>query len=107
MACPICGDETVENEGVPRVVCDDCDDRAVAVRGADGETAEPWHGWPPGTEPESEPGVVTLPPDRGENPVFVDGHKCWRRYRFGGWVTWLDEHDCDSLEAFYEAHGLG
>jgi hypothetical protein len=24
----------------------------------------------------------------------------------GGWVTMKDQHDCDSIEEFYEKHGL-
>lgn len=105
MACPICGGEVDGAASYPNRVCEDCDRRAV---GADGD--EPWTGYPPGDRPSAEtddPEVVHLAPDYGENPVYVDGQKCWRRYRFGGWVTMLDEHDCDSLEAFYEAHGLG
>jgi hypothetical protein len=102
MACAICGAEGVGGDGsYPNLVCDDCDERAV---GADGDT--PWTGWPPGEAPEMDDDRVHMPPDHGENPVFIDGRKCWRRYRFGGWVTMLDEHDCASLEEFYETHGL-
>ncbi len=101
MACPICGGSGGDDSSPPpMVVCDECDERAVTENGT-----EPWHGWPPGEAPDSEPGEVTVPPDRGANPVFVDGQKCWRRYRFGGWVTMVDEHDCDSIEEFYETHG--
>ncbi|MFC4407985.1 hypothetical protein [Haloarchaeobius iranensis] len=102
MTCPVCGGGVEgSTDTYVNLVCDDCDDRAVNKNGD-----EPWHGWPPGEEPESEDGTIQMAPDRGENPVFIDGKKCWRRYRFGGWVTMYDEHDCDSLEEFYEAHGM-
>lgn len=42
--------------------------------------------------------------DSGDNPVFVDRRKCWRRYRFGGFVTMLDPDDCPTWEDFYERH---
>ena len=67
---------------------------------------DPWHGWPSRGEPGSDDGAIHTTSDRGENPVFIDGRKCWRRYRFGGWVTMADDHDCDSLDEFYEAHGV-
>lgn len=103
MTCTICGSDDGGglSDTYMNLVCDDCDRRAV---NADGE--EPWHGWPPGAEPGSEDETIRMPPDRGENPVFIDGQKCWRRYRFGGWVTMKDDHDCDTLEEFYEAHGM-
>lgn len=102
MACPICGGDGGGTSGsYPNVVCEECDERAV---NQDGE--EPWHGWPPSEKPESDDDVIQMPPDDGENPVFIDGQKCWRRYRFGGWVTMMDEHDCDSLKEFYEKHDV-
>jgi hypothetical protein len=102
MDCPICGGKGGGTSGsYPNVVCDECDERAVNEVGEG-----PWHGWPPSEKPESDDDVIQMPPDDGENPVFIDGQKCWRRYRFGGWVTMMDEHDYDSLEEFYEKHGV-
>ena len=47
--------------------------------------------------------------DWGDNPVFIDDIKCWRRYRFGGFVTMRDYHDCPSITDFYAVNrdGLG
>jgi hypothetical protein len=91
--CAICEEErNVPGEGF---VCKRCDRRA---KNADGD--RPWHGWPPGDEPEPKEGVIQMAPDAGENPVFIDGQKCWRRYRFGGWVTKVDENYDSAAEAF-------
>lgn len=92
MNCPTCGGEIKgDRDTYVNLVCDDCDDRAV------NENSE---------KPESEDGTIQMAPDRGENPVFIDGEKCWRRYRFGGWLTMKDEHNCDSVEDFYEKHDM-
>jgi hypothetical protein len=100
--CGICGDQLPDGEfalNYPNFVCEECNSTAV---NEDGET--PWHGWPPGEKPESEPGVIQMVPDRGENPVYINGIKCWRRYRFGGHIAFRDPFDCDTLKEFYDTH---
>lgn len=42
--------------------------------------------------------------ETGDNPVFVDGEKCWRRYKFGGFITLFDEYDCPDETEFYRKH---
>lgn len=42
--------------------------------------------------------------DDGDNPVFIDAIQCWRRYRFGGFVTMKDEDLCPDLMAFCRKH---
>lgn len=71
-------------------VCPQCEERAVTTTGG-----RPRHGI------DDEWG------DDGDNPVFIDGHQCWRRYRFGGFVTLLDRYDCQTLEEFYARHFEG
>jgi hypothetical protein len=36
------------------------------------------------------------------NPAFIDGHQCWRRYKFGGWVTMRNLWGCPDIRTFYE-----
>jgi hypothetical protein len=82
-------------------VCEECDERAV---NADGDTL--WTSNPPEKQSEEDISAIVDPHSDGENPVFIDGHKCWRRYRFGGWKTYIDFYDCDTLREFYVRHGL-
>ena len=84
-ACAACGTSLeFVGEGYPHLVCETCDRRAVARNGAS-----------PAVDPNA---------DTGENPVFIDGRQCWRRYRFGGWVTMADSTGTASLEQYYETH---
>ena len=75
--CPVCSRNLLEDfddgdfiSNYPELICRQCDDRAVNRR-------------------DRRPQHDSLMDD-GDNPVFVDGQKCWRRYRFGGFVTMFD-----------------
>lgn len=106
LRCSICGVPERDAERLPtnyaNPVCGECDELATNEDGV-----EPWHGWPPGEEPDSKPGTITMAPDDGGNPVYILGVKCWRRYRFGGWITRRDAFDCDTLKEFQQTHRVG
>jgi hypothetical protein len=91
--CSICGDDLTRSFGedlvrnYPNLVCRQCNQRAVREDGKG---------------PRHDSGA-----DWGDNPVFVDGIKCWRRYKFGGFVTMRDMHDCATIKEFYERHVMG
>ncbi len=88
--CSICGAELSDAHFAskyPNFVCRECDRRAV---NEDGDPPEHFS-----------------QEDDGDNPVFIDGKKCWRRYRYGGFITMLDDLDCQDIDEFYDRHGWG
>ena len=83
VVCSICGSKLTEfHRNYPNPICRECDSRAVNSKG---EMPE-WHSMG----------------DCGDNPVFIDGIKCWRRYRFGGYITMRDFLDCQDDREFFE-----
>jgi hypothetical protein len=53
------------------------------------------------TRAVSEPGV---PARQGDNPDFIDGIRCFRRYKIGGWLSQRDTLGCDDYDEFYDTH---
>lgn len=86
----------------PNLVCNECDRQAVDE---DGEEAKYGPAYTEKLKQKSEtPEAIEHKPQRGDNPVFIDGYKCWRRYKFGGCVTRVDQFDCEDLPEFLERH---
>ena len=66
-------------------VCRDCDGRAL---NEEGNPARHACDFPESIEyARAHPDTLVDFGDDGDNPVLIDGHRCWRRYKFGGWVT--------------------
>lgn len=106
MPCPICGGEVDgPTEQYPNLICDTCDSHSTNSNGDPPRTGREYAKEELGSEFDDSD-KIRLGIDTGDNPVFIEGEKCWRRYRFGGWVTMLDQHDCETLDEFYEKHGF-
>lgn len=105
--CAICGGALEQispdmTSAYPNLVCWECD---VKAETSDGEEPKQGSAYQEKVKAEAEdPGSVNFPANPGDNPVFIDGQKCWRRYRFGGYVTRLDQFDCDDIWEFREKH---
>lgn len=87
LKCSICGEDIKDSNFAshyPNFVCRECETRAFNVNEE---------------LPHHDSGG-----DCGDNPVFIDGIKCWRRYRFGGYITMRDDFDCADILEFYERH---
>jgi hypothetical protein len=89
IVCPTCGNDFECDPDHPGRVCEKCDELATGASG-------------------SKP-VVDPSYDRGENPVFILGQRCYRRYRFGGWATMVDQCDCECRDVleFQDTHITG
>lgn len=114
LTCFICHSPSSAPAGYPNAVCKSCDNKATTSEGA-----KPWHSsdrlidpGKPATYRRFDPvtgktvRVVNLDimGDDGSNPVTIGGIQCWRRYKFGGWITMADPHNCTTLDEFYELH---
>lgn len=74
--CSICGDSLDHSLFITYAnpVCDDFDSRAVS---------------------ESR-----VPARQRDNPVFIDGIRCFRRYMMGGWLSQRDALGNDDYDEF-------
>jgi hypothetical protein len=86
--CSIC-ERLLTSPGLdhPNLVCIFCDKEAL---GSDGSAA-----------------FFDARTEMGDNPVWIRGRKCWRRYHFGGFHTMADSEDLPSIEAYYKKYKGG
>jgi len=80
----------------PGLVCQLCDERAVNKKNIKARHIPDYI--------DIKNNVFVVGCDSGDNPVFIDEVKCWRRYRFGFYLTMRDYHDCKDISEFYEKH---
>lgn len=113
--CFLCGRALPLPAHYPNQVCRTCDGKALTLEGA-----RPLHASDVVLDPSKPPfyrqddpatgrrtlvANLDLGGDYGTNPVFIGTMQCWRRYRFGGWVTMADPEEHTTLESFYAHHG--
>lgn len=84
------------------LVCQRCDQRAVTDKGSEPESGNEYAGRDTVVENSEGEEVIQMAPDIGDNPVYINGEKCWRVYKFGGFVTLWDPYDCESLDEFLD-----
>lgn len=97
--CAVCGslhEDPAFASSYVTMVCGECEARAVNSWGN-----RPVHG-PADLVEEDDTLVIRDWGDHGDNPVFIDGHKRWRRYKFGGFVTMRDLWDSPDISSFYD-----
>jgi len=104
--CAICKEQfsglyMIAGSDYKNLVCRECDERAVTVDGSDPKFGNEYAGRDTVTENSDGEKVIQMAPDVGDNPVYIDGVKCWRLYKFGGWITQRDPFDCDTADEFF------
>lgn len=85
----------------PFLVCQECDSEAVTADGEEPKHGNEYVGRDAVIEKDGKK-VHRMDLDIGDNPVFIDSKKCWRLYKFGGWVTLRDPWECDSIDEFFD-----
>ncbi len=103
--CSICGGQfgtyplhlAVE---YPFLVCLQCDSEAVIETGEELEHGNEYLDQDSVIEKDGKK-MIRTDPDIGDNPVFIDNKKCWRLYKFAGWITQRDPFDCDTADEFF------
>lgn len=83
-------------------VCSECESQAVTEDGERPQHGNEYLGRETLIEKTEDLIKIRGTPDVGDNPVFIDGEKCWRMYKFGGYITLWDPYNCDSISEYYE-----
>ena len=84
------------------LVCQECDAKAITADGEEPKHGNEYVGRETVIEKTEDTIRIREAPARGDNPVYVEGMKCWQNYKFGGWETFYDPFDCDSINEFFD-----